>query len=210
MEDHPEEAVLNNIKGTRVLIEAAHKHKLSNFVMISSDKAVRPTNVMGITKRICELMVSAANGNGTCFSSVRFGNVLGSNGSVVLTFRRQIEAGGPVTVTHPEMTRYFMTTTEAVSLVLQCGSMSEGEEVFVLDMGTPVKIMDLAKNVISLSGFKVGEDIEIKVTGLRPGEKLYEELATYGENLQPSGTPGISRLDKCAKVIDPEHLGKAV
>jgi FlaA1/EpsC-like NDP-sugar epimerase len=210
MEGHPEEAVLNNVGGTRTLVEAATTHGVTNFVMISSDKAVRPTNVMGITKRICELIVSASNGNGTCFSSVRFGNVLGSNGSVVPIFRRQIEAGGPVTITHPDMTRYFMTIPEAVSLVLQCGAMSTGGEVFVLDMGKPVKIMDLAKNLIALSGYKAGEDIEIKITGLRPGEKLHEELATYGENLEASTTKGVSRLDKCAGSTDHAHLWKAI
>ena len=211
MEAHPEEAVLNNVRGTRILTEAASRHGVGRFVMISSDKAVRPSNVMGITKRICELVVSSANGNGsTCFSAVRFGNVLGSNGSVVPIFQRQIEAGGPLTVTHPEMTRYFMTIREAVALVLQCGAMPDGNSVFVLDMGTPVKIMDLAKNMITLSGYKVGKDIEIKTTGLRPGEKLHEELVTYGEKLQPSARPGISRLEKSAGMIDRNILLRTV
>ncbi len=206
MEGHPEEAILNNVGGTRILAEAAVQYGVKRFVMISTDKAVRPTNVMGTTKRICELIVSAANGKGPCFSSVRFGNVLGSNGSVVPIFRRQIEAGGPVTVTHPDMTRYFMTIPEAVSLVLQCGAMSEGGEVFVLDMGKPVKIMDLARNLISLSGYKVDEDIEIKITGLRPGEKLYEELATYGENLEKSAVDKVNVLHQGRLPIAPKVL----
>lgn len=210
MEAHPEEAVLNNVRGTRILVQTARRHDVSRFVMISSDKAVRPANVMGMTKRICELIVGSADGDRAGWSCVRFGNVLGSNGSVVPIFQRQIEAGGPLTVTHPEMTRYFMTIREAVALVLQCGAMPDGNSVFVLDMGTPVKIMDLAKNMITLSGYRVGEDIEIKTTGLRPGEKLHEELVTYGEKLQPSAQPGISRLEKSAGTIDRSILLKTV
>ena len=194
MEGHPDEAVLNNVRGTRFLAESARRHRCKRFVMISSDKAVRPTNVMGATKRMCELVIQSMNGGDTVFAAVRFGNVLGSNGSVIPIFRKQLDAGGPLTVTDPEMTRYFMTIPEAVSLVLQCGTIAEPADVFVLDMGTPVKIMDLARNMIRLSGLTEGVDASIEITGLRPGEKMYEELVAYGEELQPTRVPKVNVL----------------
>lgn len=194
MENHPDEAVLNNVRGTRHLAEAAKKYQCRRFVMISSDKAVRPTNVMGATKRMCELVIQSMNGGDTIFTAVRFGNVLGSNGSVIPIFQKQIEAGGPLTVTHKEMTRYFMTIPEAVTLVLQCGSMAKAGDIFVLDMGTPVQIIDLAKNMIRLSGLQENVDIAIEVTGLRPGEKMYEELVAYGEELQPTQVEKVNVL----------------
>lgn len=195
MEAFPGQAVLNNVRGTRIVASTAREFGVGRFVMISSDKAVRPGNIMGASKRICELIVSSMNGQGTSFCAVRFGNVLGSNGSVIPIFKKQIEAGGPVTVTDPEMTRYFMTISEAVALVLQCGAMTVDNNVFVLDMGTPVKIMALAENMIRLSGLKLGEDIDIRVTGLRPGEKLHEELITHGEQVQKTNVPKINVLD---------------
>jgi FlaA1/EpsC-like NDP-sugar epimerase len=188
METHVLEAVKNNVLGTRNVVNAALRCGVSDFLMISSDKAVNPSSVMGLTKRIAELIVNGMppprEGSGTKFVSVRFGNVLGSNGSVVPLFMQQIAAGGPVTVTHPEMRRYFMTIPEAVQLVLQASTMGSGSEIFVLDMGEPVRIVDLAQNMIRLSGREAG--IEIRFVGLRPGEKLFEELLTEGENILPT------------------------
>ena len=176
--------------GTWNLVQAAHQNDVQDFLLISSDKAVRPTSVMGATKRVAELIISAMPARvpdgGTRFVAVRFGNVLGSNGSVVPIFQAQIAAGGPVTVTHPDVRRYFMTAREAVQLILQASTMGRRSEIFVLDMGEPVRIADLARRMIQLSGLIPGQDIEIQCTGLRPGEKLYEELITEGENILPT------------------------
>jgi FlaA1/EpsC-like NDP-sugar epimerase len=197
MEQQPAEAIKNNTLGTARLAELAHEYKVDRFVMISTDKAVNPTSVMGATKRLAEIFVQAlhaANHGQTKYMAVRFGNVLGSSGSVIPTFQKKIAAGGPVKVTHPEVMRYFMTIPEAVGLVLQSGAQGEGGEIFVLDMGEPVKIVDLARQLIELNGLRPDEDIEIEYVGLRPGEKLFEELSHQGENIKPTNHPKIMRF----------------
>jgi len=200
VEDNPGEGILNNVFGTLNLAQAAQASGARRFVLISTDKAVRPTNIMGASKRMAELVLQAlaAQHPATCFAMVRFGNVLGSSGSVVPLFRKQLAAGGPLTVTHAEVTRYFMTIPEAAQLVLQAGAMGQGGDMFLLDMGEPVKIIDLARRMVELSGLRVRDgahpdgDIEIAVTGLRPGEKLYEELL-IGDNPEPTSHPRIMK-----------------
>ena len=198
MEGSPGEAIKNNVFGTYKTAKAADKYGVKKFVLVSTDKAVNPTNIMGASKRMCEMVVQMMNEQSkTDFVAVRFGNVLGSNGSVIPLFKKQIMAGGPVTVTDPDIIRYFMTIPEAVSLILQAGAYAKGGEIFVLDMGEPVKILDLAENLIKLSGFRVGEDIEIVFTGLRPGEKMYEELLMDEEGLKDTANALI-------------HIGKPI
>lgn len=187
LEKNPWQAVLNNIVGSRVAMEMAVKHHAERFVLVSTDKAVRPTNVMGTSKRVTELIMQCQQDNGTRLMAVRFGNVVGSSGSVIPLFRRQIEQGGPVTVTHPDVNRFFMTIPEASQMILQAGTMGEGGEIFILRMGTPVKIADMARDLIRLSGKEPDVDIKIVYTGLREGEKLYEELITIGEDILPTG-----------------------
>lgn len=198
MEDSPNEAIKNNVFGTYKTAVAADKYGTDRFVLISTDKAVNPTNIMGASKRMCEMVIQMmARHSKTEFVAVRFGNVLGSNGSVIPLFKKQIEEGGPVTVTHRDIIRYFMTIPEAVSLVLQAGAYAKGGEIFVLNMGEPVRILDLAENLIRLSGYTPYEDMMIEFTGLRPGEKLYEEMLMDEEGLQD--TPN--------KLI---HIGKPI
>ena len=203
MEENPGEAIKNNVVGTRNIANAADRVGSENFVMISTDKAVNPTSIMGSSKRIAEMYIQDLNNTSqTHFVTVRFGNVLGSNGSVVPIFKKQIADGGPVTVTHPEMTRYFMTIPEASQLVLQASAMGTGGEIFLLDMGEPVKIVDLARELITLSGFRPGEDIEIEFSGLRPGEKLFEELSIEGEDMSPTRHPKIAIWKTISKERD--------
>ncbi len=188
MEDNPYEAIKTNVMGTKIIADISAKYKVDRFVMISTDKAVNPTNIMGATKRIAELYISCLNKQNreTKFTTTRFGNVLGSNGSVIPLFKKQILRGGPLTLTHKEITRYFMTIPEACSLVLEAGTMGNGGEIYIFDMGEAVKIFDIAKKMIRLSGLRYPDDIDIKITGLRPGEKLYEELLANGENTKPT------------------------
>lgn len=209
MEKSPNEAIKNNVLGTYKMVEMADKWKAEKFVMISTDKAVNPTNIMGASKRICEMIVQTFNEQSdTDYVAVRFGNVLGSNGSVIPLFEKQIAQGGPVTVTHPDIIRYFMTIPEAVSLVLQAGSYAKGGEIFVLDMGEPVKILDLAKNMIRLSGYQVDQDIKIEFVGLRPGEKLYEELLMDEEGM--TDTPNKLIHIGHPIEVDEYRLGRAL
>jgi FlaA1/EpsC-like NDP-sugar epimerase len=208
---HPEEAMLNNVLGTRQLVDMALKHGVERFVMISTDKAVKPTNVMGASKQVAEKVVLSRHeqpGCGTRFMIIRFGNVLGSAGSVVELFNKQIAQGGPVTVTDASMERFFMTIAEAVQLVLFAAAMGTGGDVFILDMGKPVKIDDLARRMIRLSGLTPNVDIAIRYTGLRPGEKMYEELWAEGEEPQPTANPGI--LAARRQAIDPSAVAAGV
>ncbi|MDP4685471.1 MAG: polysaccharide biosynthesis protein [Salibacteraceae bacterium] len=192
MEENPTEAIRTNVNGTKNLVDLAMKYNVEKFVLISTDKAVNPTNVMGASKRLAEIYAQTANGRSkTKFITTRFGNVLGSNGSVIPVFRKQIEQGGPITVTHPEVTRFFMTIPEACRLVLEAGTMGKGGEIFIFDMGESVKIVELAKQMIKLSGLELGRDIQLVFTGLRPGEKLYEELLANKENTMPTHHPRI-------------------
>lgn len=210
MEVNPAEAVTNNVVGTRNLVELALKYNVNHFVMISTDKAVNPTNVMGASKRVAEMLVlQAAKQSGKPYVAVRFGNVLGSRGSVVPTFKKQIAAGGPITVTHPDICRYFMTIPEAVQLVLQAAVLGRGGEVLMLNMGQPVKIVDLAEELIRLSGYEVNKDIDIVFTGLRPGEKLFEELFIEGEEYDPTEHEKLFMVKNASQII-PDNLNTAV
>ena len=211
MENHPSEAVITNVMGTKILADTAVRHNVSKFVMISTDKAVNPTNVMGASKRIAEIYTQSLNNMAnvsTQFITTRFGNVLGSNGSVIPRFRKQIENGGPITVTDPEITRFFMTIPEACQLVLIAGNMCTGGEIFIFDMGQPVKIAKLAEKMILLSGLRLGSDIEIKYTGLRPGEKLYEELLATKENTIPTENKQI--MVAKVRVYDHDEVAKPI
>jgi FlaA1/EpsC-like NDP-sugar epimerase len=201
MEKHPAQAIKVNVLGTKIVADLAIEHQVERFILISTDKAVNPTNVMGATKRVAELYIrslareqASLNGHATRFVTTRFGNVLGSNGSVVPLFKRQIQDGGPVTVTHPEMTRYFMTIPEACQLVLIAGCKGGGGDIFLFDMGKPIKIMDLATKMIQMAGFEPHKEIEVRITGLRPGEKLYEELYSASAQVIPTDNPKILRV----------------
>ncbi|MDC3237848.1 polysaccharide biosynthesis protein [Schleiferiaceae bacterium] len=209
IEKSPYEGIFVNVFGTRIVADTALRYGVERFVMVSTDKAVNPTNVMGATKRVAELYTQSLNELGkTKFIATRFGNVLGSNGSVVPLFRKQIENGGPITVTHEEITRYFMTIPEACNLVLEAGAMGQGGEVFVFDMGEPVKIIDMAKKMVKLSGLEIDKDISIEITGLRPGEKLYEELLASSENTLPTHHPKImvAKVETYSNKSIQEHL----
>jgi FlaA1/EpsC-like NDP-sugar epimerase len=223
MENNPTEAIKNNVFGTYNLVNCSDKYQVKRFILISTDKAVNPTNIMGATKRLCEMIIQAKDKESeTEYVAVRFGNVLGSNGSVVPLFKKQLANGGPLTVTHKEITRFFMTIPEAVALVLQAITYAEGGEIFVLDMGEPVKIYDLAKSLIELSGYTLGEDMEIEITGMRPGEKLYEELLMDEENLEKTKHEKIfitepmdmtmedveGKLDMFREILDDENTSK--
>ena len=223
MENNPTEAIKNNVFGTYNLVNSSDKYNVKRFILISTDKAVNPTNIMGATKRLCEMIIQAKDKTSTTeYVAVRFGNVLGSNGSVVPLFKKQLAHGGPLTVTHKEITRFFMTIPEAVALVLQAITYAEGGEIFVLDMGEPVKIYDLAKSLIELSGYTLGKDMEIEITGMRPGEKLYEELLMDEENLEETKHEKIfitepmeltmedieNKLDMFRKILDDETTSK--
>ncbi|MBF2064068.1 MAG: polysaccharide biosynthesis protein [Calothrix sp. C42_A2020_038] len=210
MELNPSEAITNNVVGTRNLVELSLQYNVNHFVMISTDKAVNPTNVMGASKRVAEMLVlQAARQSGKSYVAVRFGNVLGSRGSVVPTFKKQIAAGGPITVTHPDICRYFMTIPEAVQLVLQAAVLGRGGEVLMLNMGQPVKIVDLAKELIRLSGYEVSKDIDIVFTGLRPGEKLFEELFVEGEEYEPTEHEKLFMVKNASRIV-PETLNLTV
>lgn len=211
VETNPWEAIYNNIVGTKNVVETAYDSGIERFVLVSTDKAVNPSNVMGASKRVTELVVQAnVNPGSTKFMAVRFGNVVGSSGSVIPLFKKQIARGGPVTVTHPEVTRFFMTIPEAVQLILQAGAMGRGGEIFILDMGTPIKIADMARDLIRLSGFEPGKDIEIKFTGLRPGEKLYEELIVVGEEIARTSHEKILVLNHDGYSITKDDLENSI
>ena len=210
MEEHPQEAILNNVCGTKIIADLALKYNAERFVMISTDKAVNPTNVMGASKRIAEMYIQSLRqkAENTLFITTRFGNVLDSNGSVIPRFKAQLAKGGPITLTHPEVTRFFMTIPEACQLVLEAGVMGKGDEIFVFDMGESVRIKDLAEKMIRLAGLKPGEDIQIQITGLRPGEKLYEEVLNDLETTQETYHPKI-KIAKVRNVVF-EHISKTL